>query len=190
MSIDFSLRDPLPGVLDELAHRWSPRAFTKTPIDSKTLARLIDAARFAPSCFNAQPWRFYTSNQSTFDDYLSLLNEANQLWAKNASVIVILVGKKLFEHNGKFNAHYAFDSGSAWMSLVLQAQHEGFHCHGMAGIQKEKIEQYLKLNTETDDVIMAFAIGKIADKSILPENLQEKETPSTRKALDQIWLAK
>lgn len=187
MNTDFSLRNPLSGVLEELSHRWSPRAFSKVEINPGALARIIDAARFSPSCFNAQPWRFYTSNNNTFNDYLSLLNEPNQVWAKNASVVGFLVGKKLFEHNGKFNAHYAFDSGAAWMSIVLQAQHEGFHCHGMAGIQKEKIENYLKINTETDDVIMAFVIGKIADKQSLPDNLRDKETPSARKALDEIW---
>jgi len=190
MSIDFSLRDPLPGVLEQLSHRWSPRAFSKTAIEPKTLSRIIDAARFAPSCFNAQPWRFYTSNEKTFGDYLSLLNESNQIWVKNASVIGVLVGKKQFEHNGKDNAYHAFDSGAAWMTMILQAQHEGFHCHGMAGIQKQKIETFLNLNTETDEVLMAFAIGKIADKETLPENLREKETPSSRKKLDQVWLAK
>ncbi len=190
MSIDFSLRDPLPDVLEQLSHRWSPRAFSKTLIASESLARILDAARFAPSCFNAQPWRFYTSNEKTFDDYLSLLNEANQLWVKDASVICILVGKKHFEHNGKANAHYAFDCGAAWMSLVLQAQQEGFHCHGMAGIQKQKIESFLNLDAETDDVLIAFALGKIGHKDSLPETLREKEIPSARKKLDQVWLAK
>lgn len=190
MSTDFSLRNPLPGVLEQLSHRWSPRAFSKISMNTATLARIIDAARFSPSCFNAQPWRFYTSNDKNFNDYLALVNEANQLWAKNASVIGILVGKKFFEHNNQPNAYYAFDSGAAWMSMVLQAQHEGFHCHGMAGIQKEKIESFLNINTQTDEVLMAFAIGKIGSKEHLPENLQAKETPSARKPLDEIWLAK
>lgn len=187
---DFSLRDPLPGVLQQFSHRWSPRAFKKANISQETLGRILDAARFSPSCFNAQPWRFYTSNDRNFNDYLGLLVEANQVWAKDASVIGILVGKKFFEHNNKPNAYYAFDSGAAWMSLVLQAQNEGFYCHGMAGIEKEKIETYLQLNAETDEVLMAFAIGKMGDKGQLPENLQSKETPSARKALDEIWLSK
>lgn len=190
MSIDFSLRDPLSGVLEQLSHRWSPRAFTKTVMDDQVLARILDAARFAPSCFNVQPWRFYTSSEKTFNEYLSLLNETNQLWAKDASVICLLVGKKQFEHNGKPNAHYAFDCGAAWMSLVLQAQHEGFYCHGMAGIQKQKIESLLGVNTEADDVLIAFAIGKIGNKESLPDNFREKENPSSRKKLDQLWLGR
>jgi len=190
MSIDFSLRDPLPGVLEQLSHRWSPRAFVKAAISPQVLARIIDAARVAPSCFNAQPWRFYTSNEKNFNDYLLLLNEANQIWAKDASTICILVGKKHFEHNGKANAHYAFDCGAAWMSLVLQAQQEGFYCHGMAGIQKEKIETFLNLDTKTDEVIMAFVIGEIGNRESLPDNLREKETPSSRKKLEEIWLSR
>jgi nitroreductase len=190
MSVDFSLRDPLSGVLEQLSHRWSPRAFTKTVIADEILARILDAARFAPSCFNAQPWSFYTSNEQNFNDYLSLLNESNQSWAKDAGVICFLVGKKHFEHNGKANAHYAFDCGAAWMSLVLQAQHEGLYCHGMAGIQKQKIESFLNINTETDDVLIAFVIGNIGSKESLPDNFREKETPSSRKKLDQIWRTK
>lgn len=189
MSADFSQRDALPGVLEQLSHRWSPRAFIKTSIEPDVLARIIDAARFAPSCFNAQPWRFYTSNDTSFADYLALLMDSNQLWAKEAAVIGFLVGKKHFEHNGKPNAHYAFDSGAAWMSMALQAQHEGLHCHGMAGFHKDKAQEYFSLSSETDDVIMAFALGKIGAKENLPESLQAKETPSPRKPLTEIWPA-
>jgi hypothetical protein len=72
----------------------------------------------------------------------------------------------------------------------LQAQHEGLYCHGMAGIQKEKIEKFLNLNTETDDVLIAIAIGKIGNKESLPDSFREKENPSSRKKLDQIWIAR
>lgn len=190
MSIDFSLRDPLPGVVEQLSHRWSPRAFTKTSLAPEVLARIIDAARFAPSCFNAQPWRFYTSNDSNFADYLALLVEANQLWAKEAAVIGFLVAKKNFEHNGKPNAHSGFDSGAAWMSMVLQAQHEGLHCHGMAGIHKEAASAFFALDGNSDELIMAFAIGKHGNTHDLPEALRAKEIPSSRKGLDEIWLMK
>jgi nitroreductase len=190
MSIDFSLRDPLPGVIAQLSHRWSPRAFAKTTIAPEVLARIIDAARFAPSCFNAQPWRFYTSNDTTFNDYLALLVDANQAWAKDAAVIGFLAAKKNFEHNGKPNAHSSFDSGAAWFSMVLQAQHEGFHCHGMAGLHKEAASEFFKLSESDDELIMAFAIGKIGNAADLPEALRSKEVPSPRKSLDEIWVDK
>lgn len=190
MSIDFSARDPLPGVVEQLSHRWSPRAFTKTTIAPEVLARIIDAARFSPSCFNAQPWRFYTSNETTFNDFLALLVEGNQTWAKDASVIGFLVAKKHFEHNGKPNGYGAFDSGAAWMSMTLQAQHEGYHTHGMAGILKDEISRYFNLDAKEDEVLMGFVIGKMGDAQQLPEALRAKETPSSRKSLDEIWLEK
>lgn len=190
MSIDFSLRDPQPGVIEQLSHRWSPRAFTKTAVAADVLTRIIDAARFAPSCFNAQPWRFYTSNDATFNDYLGLLVDANQAWAKEAAVIGFLAAKKNFEHNGKPNAHSGFDSGAAWLSMVLQAQHEGLHCHGMAGIHKDAASAFFALNENDDELLMAFAIGKIGDAADLPEALRSKEVPSPRKALNEIWVAK
>lgn len=190
MSVDFSSRDPLPGVVEQLSHRWSPRAFSKTTIKPEILARIIDAARFAPSCFNAQPWRFYTSNDSNFNDYCALLVEGNQIWAKDAAVIGFMVARKNFEHNGKPNAYGAFDSGAAWMSMVLQAQQEGFHCHGMAGIHKDSAKEFFKLNENDDEVLMAFVIGKIGDAASLPESLRDKESPTPRKSLDEIWVAK
>lgn len=190
MPVDFSSRDPLPGVAEQLSHRWSPRAFTKSVIEPEMLSRIIDAARFAPSCFNAQPWRFYTSNDTNFNDYLGLLVEGNQAWAKDAGVIGFLVAKKNFEHNGKPNAYGAFDSGAAWMSMVLQAQLEGLYCHGMAGIHKEAATAFFKLDENDNEVLMAFVIGKIGDAAALPDALRAKEVPTPRKNLDEVWLAK
>src|SRR5690554_6120426 len=91
--ISFAQRDPLAGVDPLFVTRWSPRAFAKGTVDQAVLARLMDAARWSPSCFNEQPWRFYTSTAETFADYLDLLGEGNQTWAVNASVLGFLIGK-------------------------------------------------------------------------------------------------
>jgi nitroreductase len=184
---DFSLRDPLSGVDPQFPTRWSPRAFKKTPVPDNVLARLIDAARFAPSCFNEQPWRFYTSNQRNFEEFLHLLLEGNQLWAKNAAVIGFLVVERHFARNNTENQHARFDAGAAWMSLCLQAQREGLCSHGMGGIKYDEIATYLQLDNNSHDVVMGFAIGEIGDKTDLPEALAEKEQPSPRKPLDEIW---
>ncbi len=186
--VDYSQRDPQPGVAAQFVQRWSPRAFTKSQIDRATLARILDAARFAPSCYNEQPWRFYTSTKETFNDYLDLLVEGNQVWAKDSAVIGFLVAKRYFTMNGKSNAHARFDCGAAWMSLALQASVEGLYSHGMGGIKYDEIANYLKLDPEQDDLVMGFAIGKIGAKDSLPENLQKMEQPSGRKALSDIWL--
>ncbi len=117
---NFNARDPLKGVSETLYKRWSPRSFQKTKIDSQVLNRIFDAARFSPSCFNEQPWRFYTSTDETFSEYLDLLVPANQVWAKNASIIGFLVGQKNFARNGNPNNVFSFDCGSAWMSMTEQ----------------------------------------------------------------------
>jgi nitroreductase len=147
----------------------------------------MDAARWSPSCFNAQPWRFYTSTDNTFDDFLNLLVEGNQGWAKDNAVIGFLVGEKNFEHNGKPNEWSAFDSGAAWMSMTLQARMEGLYTHGMGGIKAAEAADYLGIDTDTADVLMGFTIGKLADLSQLDEEQRENETPNSRKGLSEIW---
>lgn len=180
-------RDPAPGVLPLFVERWSPRAFANYDIEPATLTRLIDAARWSPSCFNAQPWRFYTSNRDNFHDYLGLLAETNQKWAQNASIIGFLVAKKHFEHNGKPNPSYALDCGSAWMAMTLQARAEGLYTHGMAGILHDKVAAYFHLDSDREEVMMGFAIGKIGDPAQLDESMRERESPSARKPLTDIW---
>lgn len=185
---NFESRDPLSGVNEMLYKRWSPRSFQKVKIDTQVLDRIFDAVRFSPSCFNEQPWRFYTSTDETFDEYLELLVPTNQVWAKNASTLGFLVGQKNFAHNGKPNDCFSFDCGSAWMSMTLQANQEGLHTHAMAGIKKEELSEYFKLDPSEEEVLIGFVIGKMDDKAKLEEPLREKEFPSPRKPLSEIWV--
>ncbi len=182
--LDFSARDSQTGVAPLFVERWSPRAFEKVAIEGDVLKRIFDAARWSPSCFNAQPWRFYTSTENSFADFLDLLVEGNQGWAKDTSVIGFLVAEKNFEHNGKPNAFAQFDSGAAWMGMTLQARMEGLYTHGMGGIHADKAADYLGIDTDTQEVIMGFTIGKLAQ---LTQEQAQVEVPNERKALDQIW---
>lgn len=188
-NIDFSARHTDVGVDPMFIQRWSPRAFQSHVIESDVMNRIMEAARWSPSCFNAQPWRFYTSSKDTFNDFLDLLVEGNQGWAKDTSVIGFLVGERNFEHNGKPNAYHGFDSGAAWMSLSLQARKEGLYTHGMGGIKKDEVANYLKLDTEKSEVLMGFTIGKLAELASLSEEQQSNEVPNERKPLDEIWQA-
>ncbi|MBL4673798.1 MAG: nitroreductase family protein [Arenicella sp.] len=185
--INFDARDTSTGIDPLFIQRWSPRAFQKTTIDDPTMHRIMDAARWSPSCFNAQPWRFYTSTDNTFDDFLNLLVEGNQGWAKDNAVIGFLVGEKNFEHNGKPNQWSAFDSGAAWMSMTLQARMEGLYTHGMGGIKAAEAATYLDLDTDKSEVLMGFTIGKLADLSQLDDEQRKNETPNSRKDLSEIW---
>lgn len=185
--IDFSERQTKVDVDPIFVERWSPRAFQQHVIDEATLTRIMEAARWSPSCFNAQPWRLYTSTKATFDEYLNLLVEGNQAWAKDTSVIGFMVAERHFEHNGKPNAYAEFDCGAAWMALTLQARKEGLYTHGMGGILKPEVADYFKLDPAQHEVVMGFTIGKLADLSNLSDEKRSQEVPNSRKSLDDIW---
>ena len=186
---DFSHRDPAPGVDAALWQRWSPRSFRKVVIPTDTLTAIIDAARWAPSCFNEQPWLILTaSNPEDFALYLSLLAEKNQEWAGNASVLGFMVARRHFAQNGKPNRWAAFDTGSAWMSLTMQARAFGLYTHGMGGIKVEEVCQALGIPEAEFEVICGFAIGVVDSPDKLPSaDLREREVLSERKPLAEIW---
>lgn len=183
---DFSARDMLPATDAMISHRWSPRAFVKTAISDQDVATLFDAARWAPSCFNEQPWRFFVSRDETFEDYLGLLNESNQQWAKNASLIGFIVARQTFTHNDTPNPYAAFDSGAAWFAMAMQARHMGLYTHGMGGIDHAGVARYLNLDADQYQVICGFVVGVAAGPETLPENLAVRETPSPRRPLSEI----
>ena len=184
---DFSQRDPLSGVSDSLWQRWSPRAFDGSAIADEVVARLIDAARWAPSCRNEQPWRFHTSTPSTFNAFLSLLVEGNQGWAQSASLLGFIVCERHFQRNGDLNHHARFDAGAAWMALTLQARVEGLYTHGLGGIKYDEVAQYLSIDTQRYDVVMGFALGRAVDVSALSDEQRSREIPNGRMSLAEIW---
>ena len=184
----FDNRNPLPDVADLFHQRWSPRAFKKNQLPDNIVKSIFDAARWAPSCVNEQPWLFVTSSgESDFTTFLHLLNESNQLWAKNAGLIGFIFAKKTFARNGADNNKAKFDCGAAWMSLTLQANMHGLHTHGIGGIDYAKVHSTLKIARDEYDIICGFALGEADQAKSLPEPLREKEKPSARKPLKDIW---
>jgi nitroreductase len=172
--------------------RWSPRAFDGSAISDADLHTILDAARWAPSAFNYQPWRILYSvrDDANWETFLSLLIPFNQGWAQNASALVVFVSDTLMQGpQGSSESHsHSFDTGAAWAQLGLQAVKLGFHAHGMTGIDFDKIRE--KLNVPPHFRIeAAAAIGRKADPSVLPEGLRAKEVPSDRKALGEIAFA-
>lgn len=186
---DFSQRDPAPGVDDLFWQRWSPRTFDGAPLADEVITRLVDAARWAPSCYNEQPWRFHTSTPDTFDQFLALLVEGNQAWARTASMLGFIVVKRHFDRNGALNTHARFDAGSAWMALTLQARLEGLYSHGLGGIHYERVAEYLALDTERFEVVMGFAIGRPVEPTQLDSEQRHRETPNSRIPLTAMWQA-
>jgi nitroreductase len=168
--------------------RWSPRAFTGEEIPPAELNSLFEAARWAPSSFNSQPWRFLYARRGTpqFDTFLGLLNPYNQQWAKNAAALIIAVSAKSFVRPGTTEVlaarSHSFDTGAAWANLALQATKLGWHAHGIGGFEVDKARTELKV---PDDyaVEAAIAIGRRGDKSILPESFHKGETPNGRRPI-------
>ena len=187
--IDFTIRTKSSFADNLFVKRWSPRSFDPYEIDNSQLEKIIDTARWSPSCSNEQPWKFFTvlSGNPVFFKFVSFLSEGNQSWAKNASVLGFIISRNFFEKKEKINALSSFDCGAAWMSLSLQASLEGLHTHGMGGINRDQISNFLKLDSDREKVLMGFAIGKLADRKKLNSTLQQREEPSTRKNLKSIW---
>jgi nitroreductase len=178
----------------QFTERWSPRAFTGEAIPEETLLSFFEAARWAPSAYNSQPWRFLYARRDTpnWERFLGLLNEFNRGWAQHASALVIILSKTtlLRASSGEevpFPSH-SFDAGAAWAYLALQATNAGWHAHGMAGIDREGIQRELKVPAAFR-VELAVAIGKLGDKASLPESLQGRELPSPRLTVEELAVA-
>jgi len=176
---DTQLRVGRDGVEPLISHRWSPRAYLDAPVSDDELALVFEAARLSPSCYNEQPWRFFTSTPDSYARFLDLLVDANQAWAKTAPVIGFVAASRLFARNGKVNYHAAFDSGAAWMAMSLQARALGLYTHGMGGIHYHRVYSALGLDEQTHQVLCGFAIGRVD-----PSGAEEL---SGRKPLGDIW---
>ncbi|QQR49444.1 nitroreductase family protein [bacterium] len=167
--------------------RWSPRAMSGESFTHEELMSLFEAAKWAPSSYNNQPWRFiYALRQtSQWEKLFDLLVPFNQLWAHKSAALVVVVGHKNFEFNGKPSRTFAFDTGAAWANLALQASMSGFIAHGMEGFDYNRAQAELNIPADYE-VLAMIALGKSGKKEDLPAELQKKEEPSDRKPLAEI----
>ncbi len=166
---------------------WSPRSMTGESINDETLMSLFEAARWAPSSYNNQPWRFLYAKKGTasWNVFFNLLLEGNKVWAKNAAVLVVVISRKNFEYNEKPSITHQFDAGAAWENLALEASTRGIVTHGMQGFDYEKTREQLRIPSNYNIMAM-IAIGIKGPPENLPTNLQEKEFPNHRKELSEI----
>ncbi len=169
-----------------LLDRWSPRAMSGESITAEELMRLFEAARWAPSSFNAQQWRaLYARRENEhWTAFLGLLGEGNKSWAKNAAALVLFISRKNFEYNGEPSVTHSFDTGAAWLSFALQGFQEGFVVHGMEGFDYDRARTELKIPAEFQVEAMA-AVGRPGPKEVLPEKLQSRETPNDRRKISE-----
>jgi nitroreductase len=166
-----------------LKHRWSPRAFADRDVEPEKLQSLFEAARWAASCYNAQPWHFVMATRREPDAFARVLScfvEFNQGWAKGAPVIGISVAKLNFD-DGNANRHAYHDVGQAAANLAIEAAAEGLQLHQMAGIIVDKAREVLSIPAGYDPVA-GFALGYPGDPETLPDKLRERESaPRQRK---------
>lgn len=184
---------PLEIPLHELIkNRWSPRAFDARPVEPEKLRSLFEAARWAASSMNSQPWYFIVATKDdpeTFGRVLQSFVEFNRSWAKNAPVLALSVARMNFEHNGEPNRYAFHDVGQAAANLALQAHALGLQVHQMGGILPEKARELFAI-PEGYDVVAGIALGYPGDPESLPEKLKERElAPRTRKATSSFVFA-
>jgi len=183
-------RSPDHPVAPLFLDRWSPRSFDGSAMPEADLMSLFEAARWAPSAFNSQPWRFLYAMRAdaNWERFLSLLIPWNQGWAHSASALVYIVSDttpmtgKDGQPQGSHS--HSFDAGAAWACLALQATKLGYHAHGMSGIQLDLARAELRV-PERFRIEAAAAIGRIGDPAMLDEKLRAREVPSGRKAVEE-----
>lgn len=177
---------------EHIADRWSPVGFSDRPVDPADLRSLFEAARWAPSSYNAQPWRYLVATadrREQFERMLACLVEGNQAWARHAPVLAIGLTAKNFEHNGKPNAAAEHDLGLASATLSFEATARGLKVHQMIGILRDKVRQSYGV---PDDVLplTALAIGYVGSPDGLdPDVLQRDHRPRERHKATQFVFA-
>jgi nitroreductase len=178
---------------DLIRRRWSPRAFAPRPVPAADVAALFEAARWAASSTNEQPWRFIVATKANPDDHARLLEvllPGNAVWAKDAPVLVLTVAKSTFTKNGAPNRHAFHDVGVAVAQLTLEATARGLGLHQMAGIDPVKARTTFAIPADFEPVT-ALAIGYPGEPEQLPPDLAARERAErTRKPLGELVFSK
>ncbi|HEX8513729.1 MAG TPA: nitroreductase family protein [Allosphingosinicella sp.] len=170
--------------------RWSPRAFDGHNMPEEELLTLFEAARWAPSAFNSQPWRFLYARRGAADweRFLDLLIPFNRSWAQSGSAMVYILSDTLpfTDKTGEpATSHtHSYDAGAAWSCFALQATRLGYQAHGMSGVDFERARDELGV-PERYRIEAAAVVGRIGDPANLPEKLQAREFPSGRKPVEE-----
>jgi nitroreductase len=171
-----------------VSHRWSPRAFDTKAVPADVLRSLFEAARWAPSSNNEQPWAYLVASKDNADEFAkmtSVLVEFNANWAKHAPVLALAVSELAFAKTGAPNRNAQYDTGAATALLSVEATSRGLFVHQMAGFDPDKARQVFGIPAGWE-AIAAFVIGYPGDPAALPQPYQDRErTPRTRKPLTE-----
>lgn len=176
-----------PAVAPFFVDRWSPRAMSGESLSDADILTLFEAARWAPSSYNNQPWRFLYAKRDTphWPTFLQLLIEGNRAWAQHAALLILILSKTTMDRDGQPSLTHTFDTGAAWQNLALQGWLSGLVVHGMQGFDYAEAARVLAVPAEYTVEAMV-AVGKPGRLEVLSARLQERETPSPRKSLREI----
>jgi len=177
-------RQPSYDISPLFVHRWSPRALGRDMKEDELMA-LFEAARWAPSSYNNQSWRFIyaTYEDEEYQKFVELLGDFNAEWAEPGYALVVIVSKTTFDHNDEPSITHSFDTGAAWENLALEAARRGLVAHGMQGFDYEKAQEILGIPEEFEVEAM-IAVGSQEDEESLPEDMRVE--PNGRKSLDEV----
>ena len=184
-------RKPVYPIHEMFLNRWSPRAFTGQSITQEELLTMLEAARWAASSYNSQPWRFIYALRDTpaWERFLNLLVPFNQSWAKESSALVFLVSKSTMRSPRSGNEvpspTHSFDAGTASGYFALQASLMGWYVHGMVGFDADRAFEDLSV-PKGHKVEAVYAVGRKTDPAGLPEELRARDLPSDRRSLEEL----
>lgn len=180
-------RTPQVEVDSIFTDRWSPRSFLDEPLTEAQLAALFEAARWAPSCYNEQPWLFrYAIKPADRERFATALVEKNRQWACRAPLLLFVLTRLNFKGNGQPNRHAPFDAGAAWLALALQARRMGLYAHAMAGFSRKKAFEVLDVSDQEFDIMAAVVVGRRGPVGQLPGEQAAMESPNDRKPLAEV----
>jgi nitroreductase len=181
-----SKRDASWPVNPLFVDRWSPRAMSGAAVSRDELMTLFEAARWAPSSMNFQPWRMLYALRDTpqWPSFLDLLKDSNRTWAQRAGALVVFISKTIFDQDGRRCVTHSYDTGAAWQNFALQGSVSGLAIHGIEGFDYERARSLLKIPSEFAVEAMAV-VGKPGDKSLLNESQQQREQPNDRRPLQE-----
>lgn len=175
-------------ILEIVQERWSPYAFSPAPVEEFKMKAMFEAAGYAPSSNNEQPWMFVYSTRkdgNSFNDYIGFLNESNRVWAKEAYAIVISMARTRFSKRGTLNRYAFHDTGMAVANLLLQALAMDIYVHQMGGFSIEMVKEYFSLD-ESIEPVAVMAVGYQGDGySLPPELLKRDEKRRPRKSVNE-----
>jgi nitroreductase len=175
-------------ILEIIQERWSPYSFSSAPVEDFKLKAMFEAAGYAPSCFNEQPWIFVYSTQKEtdiFNDFTGFLTDSNKVWARNAYALVISMARTKYHSDGQPNRYAFHDTGMAVSNLLLQALALDVYVHQMEGYSIEKVKEYFRLGDDIEPVTM-MAVGYLGDgSSLTPELLRKDEERMPRKSITE-----